>query len=193
MKIFLLVCGLVFSSFAHAIKVGDVELPDTWAVEQDTLVLNGAGMREYGFFRINVYVGALYLPKRDNNAQAILNSSAPRVIHMKMLRNVGREDSVKAWTHYLEANCEAQKPTCAKQSDTFKAALLTFQKLVPDTREGDTQTYVFNDGVAVMLRNGAKLGEVRDPAFARALLASWIGSVPTTEDLRRALLGAFLG
>lgn len=183
----LLLVLLLASAQAHAVKVGDVELPDRWQLGDEQLVLNGAGMREYGFLRIAVYAGALYVTKRETNADALLDAATPRVIHMKMLRNVSRADSVKAWTHYLEANCEAP---CMKDSETFKSALQRFQQLIPETRAGDTQTYVFRDGMAEVQRNGATLGEIRDRQFARALLACWIGRVPTTEDLRKALLNA---
>jgi hypothetical protein len=181
----LLLVLLFISTHAHAVKVGDVELPDRWQVGDEQLVLNGAGMREYGILRIAVYAGALYLPKRETSANAILDATTTRVIHMQMLRNVSRADSVKAWAHYLEANCELP---CAKKSESFKSALQKFQQLIPDTRAGDTQTYVFRDGAAELLHNGASLGDIRDRHFVRALLASWIGRVPTTEDLRRALL-----
>jgi Chalcone isomerase-like len=173
-------------TLASAVKVGNVELPDTWLHEKETLVLNGAGMREYGFLRIAVYAGALYLPKRETNANAVLEAMTPRVIHMKMLRNVSREDSVKAWTHYLEANCTLP---CVKDSEPFKASLQIFERLVPDTQAGDTQTFVFKNGTAEWLRNGITLGDIRDVNFTRAWLASWIGSVPTTKNLRGALLG----
>lgn len=183
----LLLAFLFASTQAHAVKVGDVELPDRWQMGDEQLVLNGAGMREYGFLRIAVYAGALYVTKRETNANAILDATTPRVVHMKMLRNVSRADSIKAWTHYLEANCEAP---CTKNSDTFKAALQTFQQLIPESRAGDTQTYVFRDGMAELQHNGVTLGEIRDRQFARALLACWIGNVPTTEELRKALLNA---
>jgi hypothetical protein len=182
----ILVFALLFvSAQVHAVKVGELELPDRWQVGDEQLVLNGAGMREVGILRIAVYAGALYLPKRETSASAILDATTTRVIHLQMLRNVSRADSVKAWTHYLEANCEAP---CAKKSEAFKSALRQFQQIIPDTRAGDTQTYVFRDGATELLLNGASLGDIRDRHFTRALLASWIGRVPTTEDLRRALL-----
>lgn len=191
MKSLLLVL-LCLPSLAWAVKVGNVELPDIWTHEKESLakevlVLNGAGVREYGFFRIAVYAGALYLPKRETNANAILDATNTRVIHMKMLRDVSRDDSLKAWAYYLDANCDAP---CEKDSESFRTATQIFLRLVPETKAGDTQTFVFTGGVAALHRNGAKLGEVRDVNFTRALLASWIGRVPTTESLRGKLLGA---
>jgi hypothetical protein len=169
-----------------AVKVGATELPDTWQIDDGLLLLNGAGQREYSFLRIPVYASALYTSKFETNSKTILDDSTARVIHMKMLRNVNREDSMKAWTYYLQANCEQP---CDKDGESFKAALKSFQVLVPDTRAGDSQTFVFRNSHAEWFLNSKKLGDFRDRHFVRSLLASWIGSVPTTEDLRAFLLG----
>jgi hypothetical protein len=173
---------LLAPSFVWAVKVGETELPDMWALNEQTLVLNGAGIREYSFLRIPVYAAALYLPVRQQNEALILKSTAPRVVHMKMLRDATREDSAKAWDVYLAANC---KSPCVMSNE----ARQKFLKLIPDTRAGDTQTFVFREGELEILRNGKSLGTIADLAFANIVLASWIGEVPTTESLKKRLLG----
>lgn len=173
---------LLIPSLAWAVKMGGTELPDTWAINGETLVLNGAGLREYSFLRIPVYAAALYLLAREKNEFAILKATTPRVVHMKMLRDVTREDSAKAWDVYLTANC---KPPCVMNNESRKK----FLELIPDTRDGDTQTFVFRDGGLEIFRNGKSLGAITDAAFTVVVLASWIGDVPTTEDLKKRLLG----
>ena len=64
-----------------------------------------------------------------------------------------------------------------------------FLKLIPDTRAGDTQTFVFRAGELEISRNGPSLGAIADTAFTTIVLASWIGDVPTTENLKKRLLG----
>jgi Chalcone isomerase-like len=178
----ILILLLLVPSLAWAVKVGETELPDTWTVNEQTLVLNGAGIREYSFLRIPVYAAALYLPARQQNEATILKAITPRVVHMKMLRDASREDSAKAWDVYLVANC---KPPCAMNSE----ARQKFLKLIPDTRAGDTQTFVFREGGLEIFRNGKSLDVIADTAFATVVLASWIGDVPTTENLKKRLLG----
>jgi Chalcone isomerase-like len=179
---FIFLCVSVMST-AHAARVAGHDLPDTWKLGEQTLVLNGAGVREYSFLKIHVYVAALYLAEREANQDAILQSIKPRVLHMKMLRDVSREDSGKAWRHYLNENCKA--PCVLDPS-----ALKTFEALVPETKTNDTQTYVFANTKLEIFRNGMKLGEVPNASFANTVLSTWIGAVPTTESLKRALLGA---
>jgi hypothetical protein len=176
-----LAVAMLWTPNAHAANLADHTLPDSWVVGEESLKLNGAGVREYSFLKIHVYVAALYLIERETNHDAILQSTRPRVIHMKMLRDVSREDSIKAWRHYLAENC---KLPCVID----KAALMQFESLVPETKANDAQTYVFANAKLEILRNGKKIGEVANAAFANTVLATWIGSVPTTENLKRALL-----
>jgi hypothetical protein len=174
-----LMCSL--ASPLHAATIAGHEMPDNWRYKNDTLMLNGAGVREYSFLKIHVYIAALYLVKRETDAAAVLQSKEPRVVHIKMLRDVSREESIKAWRHYLNENC---KSPCALDVNALKA----FESFVPDTKANDTQTYIFADDKLGIMRNDVMLGEVADIVFATTVLATWIGSVPTTEALKRALL-----
>ena len=181
----ILLLWLLIPSCAWAVKVGNTEFPDRWVLGVEALVLNGAGIREYGFLRIPVYAAALYLPARQQNQNTILNATSPRVVHMKMLRDATREDSVKAWDVYLAANCI---PPCAMDVEAHHK----FLKLVPDTRAGDTQTFVFRESGLEIFRNGESLGTITNIAFTTVVLASWIGDAPATVDLKKQLLGITL-
>lgn len=178
-----LLCLLMLvPSLSWAIQVGDAQLPDSWALEGQPLVLNGAGLREYGAFRVNVYAAALYLSQQQKSLEAILKADTPRVIHLKIFRGASREDSIKAWGHYFDANCKAP-------CKIDKTALDAFNALIPPSKAGDTQTYIFRGGQLELLNNDVKLGIVKNAEFANLVLSTWIGAVPTTEALKRALLG----
>lgn len=173
---------LLIPSWSWAIQVGDAKLPDSWTLEGQPLALNGAGLREYGTFRVNVYAAALYLAQPQKSLEAILKTDTPRVIHLKIFRGASREDSIKAWGHYFEANCKAP---CVVD----KTALDAFNALIPPSKAGDTQTYIFRSGQLELLNNNTKLGIVKNAEFANLVLSTWLGAVPTTEGLKRALLG----
>jgi Chalcone isomerase-like len=170
------------TAFARANPAGETGLPEQWAHNKASLTLNGAGFREYGFFKIKVYAAGLYLVQKDSNAETILNSSQPRVIQVKTLRNVSKDDSIKAWKIYLEANCQAP---CTIEPK----ALSSFYALIPESLAGDQQTYIFGADTLEILRNGQSLGVIEQASFARTVLATWIGQQPSTEPLKRALLG----
>ncbi|MEQ1515502.1 MAG: chalcone isomerase family protein [Usitatibacteraceae bacterium] len=181
-KIVLVICVAADTAASTKVKVGPAEVPNSWLLGTTTLMLNGAGIREYGVFRIAVYAAALYLPARETRAGIILQSISPRVVHMRMLRDVSQEDSARGWDHYLSANCVMPCQLAPNLRRQFLA-------IVPATATGDTQTFVFRDGSVEIFRNGARMGAVDDRTMATTVLAGWIGAVPTTEALKRALLG----
>jgi hypothetical protein len=103
--------------------------------------------------------------KFETNVRASLNDLSPRLIHIKMFRNVNREASMKAWTYYLVANCEA---SFSNDSQSLKLALQDFQALVPGTRTGNSQTFVFKNSNAEWFLNKNKLLTFRDKEFTKA-------------------------
>lgn len=165
-----------------AVEIAGVRFADTVEVAGQSLLRNGAGLRDYGPLRLRVYAAALYLPERLSDEQAILDHPGPKQLVMHFFRNGSVEDTRKAWQIYLEANCRAD---CAWPA----AAVERFLALVPETRRGETQTFVWDAQGVAIFRNDTPLGRIDDPAFGRLLLATWIGEEPTTQALKRALLG----
>lgn len=167
---------------AGAAEVAGIPFPDHWDLSGQTLVLNGAGLREYGVLGIDVYAAALYLETRENDADKVLASPRPKVLVMKFLRDGAREDTHKAWDIYFAKNCVAP---CVLPAADIQA----FKNFIPATRKGESQIYFFfADRVEV--RSGASvLGQVHGAEFSRLLLSTWIGAQPTTGELKAALLG----
>lgn len=168
---------------AMAFEVDGIALPDTYPINGKNLVLNGAGTRYYSIFRVKVYSAGLYLPEKTSDANAILNSKETRVVRLEMRVDSKREDNQKAWAHYLESNCNAP---CTLNA----GSLAQFMQLQTNLHAGDTETYVFDARGLSILRNNKTLQTIADPEFARTVLASWIGKVPSTEALKHDLLGS---
>lgn len=173
--------GLILQ--AVAVQVDGLQLPDTYTLNSKTYVLNGAGTRLYSIFRVKVYSAGLYLAAKSSNAQSILNSTETKIVRLEMRVDSKREDNQKAWKHYLEANCTAP---CMLNSSSVDQ----FMQIQTNLHTGDTETYIFNAQGLSVLRNDKPLQTIADPEFARIVLASWIGDVPSTEALKRALLGS---
>jgi Chalcone isomerase-like len=60
---------------------------------------------------------------------------------------------------------------------------------IPPAKIHDTQTYVFIAGKLEIFNNNLKIGSISDKELIASILASWVGSEPTSEALKRALLG----
>ena len=87
-----------------------VSFPDKVEVDGSTLLLNGLGLRQATAFKVNVYVGALYLVKTSSDATAILGANAPKEVVLQFLRNVGADDLRKGWSEGFEKNARINCP-----------------------------------------------------------------------------------
>lgn len=177
--------GLVATLLCWPAMADKLDFPATWQVGEATLQRNGAGIREYGFFKIDGYAAALYLTEPSSDAEAILASDQPKAVHMRYLRGGGDvDDARRVWREAIRANCSA--PDCTLD-DT---AVQDFLNAVAPARKGHTETMEFGDDLMRYRVDGSVVATVRDTTLRRVLLATWIGDAPPTEKLKRALLGA---
>ena len=110
-KLILLICGVLFvlsSLDASALEIAGVNVPQTVTVENNQLVLNGAGIRKKFFFKI--YVGALYLTDIRSNVEAILADPGPKSIVMTFLyKEVETEKLVDGWNEGFANNSSTRE------------------------------------------------------------------------------------
>jgi long-chain acyl-CoA synthetase len=179
-----IVAALLAVPGLHAAEVAGVKVDDSISIAGSDLVLNGAGLRTKVF--VKVYVGALYAGQKTNNAAALLDSTTPRRMTMRLMRDVDSDSLYGALADGLKANhSEAELAALKTQIDQFAAIM----KKVGNARTGDTIAIDFNaDGVAVSF-NGEARGRVAGGAFAKALLKVWLGENPVDGSLKKALLG----
>ena len=177
------VLGLGFvSSVASAKEVAGVNVPDTVAVGEAALKLNGAGVRTRFF--IKVYVGALYLTEPQTTAAAALAAPTPKSVRMHVLYDeIAATKLVDAWNEGFSGNT----------SDAERAALQpridTFNTLFPAVKKGDVvRLDLIGDTTEVWI-NQERKGAIAGPDFQQALLKIWLGDKPVDAGLKRALLG----
>ncbi len=166
---------------AVAANLGDVTMPDSVQVGDQTLVLNGMGLREKFF--IDVYVAGLYLPQKQTSGQAILSSDTPRRTVMHFVFDVDKGKICGAWDESLEANVP-------KASADLEKDFQTLCSWMEDLGKGQemTFTYVPGTGTEVEVKGQSK-GTIEGKPFADAIFASWIGDHPATAKLKKGLLG----
>ncbi len=168
---------------AHAGKLAGVTLPDTVTVAGKPLILNGMGLREATFLKIDVYVAGLYLPRVSSDPAAILASDGAKQLVLRFVRDVDRDDIVEAWTNGFAGN--ASVPIAA-----LRPQIARLNAWMPKFADGDTLVFRYapGDGVTVEI-NGVRKGVIQGADFARSLFAIWLGPKPPTSDLKRGLLG----
>ena len=165
-----------------AATIADVNLENSVAVGNQTLVLNGAGIRKKFF--VKVYAGGLYLQAKNKDAAAILAADAPRRMVMHFVYSVSKDQMCDAWSEGLEANTP-------NASAEVKGGFKTLCSLMEPIPKGNrlVLTYVPGTGTTVEV-NGKNKGTLTGKATADAILATWLGPKPGPgDDFKNAVLG----
>ncbi|MCS6945396.1 MAG: chalcone isomerase family protein [Sutterellaceae bacterium] len=184
----LLAAGALWGATAVAqpVIVEGVRFEPTVRVAEQTLHLNGAGLRTRGFFK--VYAAALYVPERSSAAMTLLAQSGARRVVITLLRDVHADtfagsllDTLKA--NVSEAQLTALQPQIEQLINAFRAAGVA--------KRGDTIVLDYTPQVGTRIAvNGQVRGDaIGGAAFFTALLRIWLGDRPVDEALKRALLG----
>lgn len=178
----LLLMGFAFGG--QAAEVAGVELPDEITLaDQQSLMLNGAGVRKKFFLKI--YVASLYLKQRSGDARQIVATDTPKRMQMDMLYSkVAKEKFVEGWNEGFEANHSAQELRPLR--DRIAQFNGMFETLVAGDRV--LLDYLPGQGTRVTVK-GVEKGVIPGEDFNRALLKIWLGESPVTESLKEALLG----
>ena len=167
-----------------ALEVSGVKLDDKVDVGGVPLVLNGAGLRTKVMLKI--YVVGLYLPTRTTSADAVINASQPRRVHLVMKRGLGAGTVWDAFEEGIEANnspaeLAALKPKLAEIERLFNE--------LGEVAEGDAIDIDLSaDGATSVKYKGQSKGTIPGADLQRALLKIWLGKNPVQGDLKAALL-----
>ncbi len=183
----MLLAALALSPAARAASLAGVDIPETFSIDGKSLVLNGYGLRTLTFLKVKIYVAALYLPKKSNDAQAILASPGPKVLRLHHIHS-GTKDQVQ------DRYKEGLKVNCGDEQGTGCPADLRadYQKLFDSAKpvaEGDITTYIVTDKQFRVVFNGVPVISFNNVALGNMILAGFIGAHPPSPDLRAALLG----
>ncbi len=168
---------------AEAASLAGVTLPQSYAVDGRTLVLNGIGLRTVTIFSVRIYVAGLYLSRPSHDAQQILASPEDKVIVLKFLHAGTKAEVEHEYRAGELANCGSGGCADSDRGD--------FERLVaaaPAVKPGDSSTYIFTSRGVQVLANDRSIGSFnRDLGYH--LLAGFIGAHPPSPELRRQLLG----
>ena len=164
-------------------EVGDVTLPNTMQAGGETLMLNGAGIREKLWF--DLYSGGLYLTEKSKDAEAIM--TADKAMAMKLhitSKLITSEKMIDAVNEGFEKATGGNTAAISKEIETFKGFFA--DEIVKDNIFDII--YVPGTGVVVS-KNGTKQGTVKGMAFKKALFGIWLGNDPADKNLKTKMLG----
>jgi len=182
-KILMTSLFLLASHNLGAKEIAGFTVPEQAELAGQTIALNGAGIRTK--FVFDIYVGALYLPKKATDTKQALAMAGPKRVLMRFIYDeLAREKLTDGWTEGFENNLTEQ------DFNTLKARLVDFNKLFINVKRGDTilLDYLPATGTQVIINDDTR-GTIPGEDFYRALLLVWLGEDPADSDLKSAMLG----
>ena len=192
-KGFFILAVLVMVAFpAAARKIAGIDMPETLKVGNDTLILNGAGLREKYALGLDVYVAGLYLKNISHDAQAIISSDENMAIRLHVVTKLITPKK------FTDATLEGFTLSCKNQRIDMTRIQPEIDRFVAIFKTGITKDDVYDitnvkgEGVQVF-KNGSEtpLIAIQNPALKKALFGIWLTEGP--EDhlkvVRKALLG----
>src|SRR5262245_8730523 len=164
-----------------------VSFPEQMQSEVGTLKLNGLGLRQATFLKVDVYVAALYVAATSSDASAILKSPGPKELILHFVRDVGRTDLNKGWDEGFENNASSELAALKERIEAFKG-------LMTDMKTGQRLRFTYKPGVGIRVDVGDTVkGTIAGDDFARALFSIWLGTRPPNAELKAGLLGGPCG
>ncbi|MCK4695406.1 MAG: chalcone isomerase family protein [Candidatus Cloacimonetes bacterium] len=168
-------------SLLNTLEIGKITLPDEITIQSDTLLLNGAGIRKKLIFK--VYVGALYLKQKNEDANVILEADEPMVVRMHFTyKGVSPEKLINAWNEgFANANTpEELQPKIDEFNSYFTEKAL----------KNDVYDIIYEPGIgtSVYIKDELK-GTIEGLDFKEAVFAIWLGENTALPKLKKAMLG----
>ncbi len=180
---FLLIALFALSSL-KAYEESGIKLPAKMKLGDKELVYNGAGTVTKFFFKI--YVIALYVEKKTQDANYLLNKDVPYIIYMHFKRNgISDEKVIDAWNEGFKKATDGKTDKIKKQIEQFNSYFKG-----RETNENDTYRFEYMPGKGTKVYiNDKYKGTVPGFYFKRALLGIWLGDDPRDDDAKEEMLG----
>ncbi len=177
--IMLLTLLFALSGSVEAAEVAEVQLANNATVAGQSMTLNGAGLREWAW--IDLYVGALYLPRPMTDPTAIINADMPKriVLHF-VFKEVPKNRLGDTFTERIDDDPALQ---------AIEPEIMRMVGLFETMYRGDEMflDYVPGRGVVLSVK-GVEKGVFPGEAFMLATFDFFLGEDPIHAGLKQAML-----
>ena len=173
---------LFLSTSASAVDLGGITMPDELQAGDQSLSLNGAGIRSK--FVFDLYVVGLYLDEKSSDAQAIIESTSSMALRLHIISS---KITSKKMT---KATRKGFKKATGGKTDAISSEIEAFLEAFSDEIvEGDVFEFISTENSVVVSKNGSKQVTISSSEFKQALFGIWLSDHPVKENLKKNLLG----
>lgn len=187
-----LVLMALLATPAAARRIAGVDMPETLMAGGDTLLLNGAGLREKYALGVDVYVAGLYLKGISQDDTAIVASDETMALRLHIVTKLITPKK------FTDATLEGFDWSCKNQGIDKAAIQSEIDRFVAIFKSGITKDDVYDiihiKGAGIQVfKNGATTPVVviQNPILKKALFGIWLTESPEAhmKTVRKALLG----
>jgi hypothetical protein len=184
MKRFLLGFFTLFIFTSADVEVSDVVYKSEVTFNDQTFVLNGAGIREKFF--LDLYTVGLYLKTKSSSAEVILNSEESKLLRIVVVSGLITSDRFnKGMDEGFKKSSNGEEHLYLDQIELLKNGFGS------DFNINDEFFIHFELDGKVSIYKGSKLRMVipSNISFQKILLGVWLGKEPAGNELKENLLG----
>jgi len=186
-----LVLGCTLTASWAAVDVQGVSLDETVTVGGQQLVLNGAGYRKRGYFKVDVT--AVYAQAKYTTLEALEKAPGAKRLELAMLQDISGSQASKYFLIDFEASATPQE--FAQLINEVSEVGAVYSAL-PKIKKGDVINLdvVPGKGLIASLNGniiqvrGAPMNYINNELLARIMLRMYVGG-KTPQELRDNLLG----
>lgn len=171
---------------AAPVDIAGVKFEPTITLAGQKLVLNGAGIR-YKFI-LKVYALGLYLPKKADSLEEIVQMEGPKRLHLVPLRDLTTDSFGRLVTKGIQTNATREEfvkilPDITRIGQLFAS--------FPKMEEGDAlvMDWIPGTGMVASFKGQVQGEPFKHPEFFNTIMKIWLGSAPPDSALKDALLG----
>jgi hypothetical protein len=183
MRIFVFLLFVSSFNIKAAVTVGGVTYASSVTVKKDTLLLNGAGIREMWF--IDLYAGGLYLKTKNTSAVEIINCQCTQAFKLVIISNLVTTDKFNdAIDEVFVKSTNGNTKHIDKRIAQFKKSLGTGLKA------GDELFLIYDPRVGLkVFRNKKYKDTIHGMDFKKEMMKLWVGPYSVNKSLKEDLLG----
>jgi hypothetical protein len=186
-----LALGCTLSASWAAVEVQGVALDETVTVGGQQLLLNGAGYRKRGYFKVDVT--GVYMPARYTTLEALEKAPGAKRVELAMLQDISGSQASKYFLIDFEASATPQE--FAQLINEVSEVGAVYSAL-PKIKKGDVINldWIPGKGLISSLNGqiiqvrGAPMNYINNELMARIMVRMYVGG-KTPQELRDNLLG----
>ena len=177
----LIVALLLLSHGLWAKEIAGVNVAPSLKCAGKEIPLSGAGLRTATFFKVKIFVLAIYAPVLIKTGKSPEIDQRPLCFELTYLREFDNEEVDKAWDYQFKESAQHQYPALKEDVASIKKF---FGKIKGDRKE----SFLLTSEETQVFENGELKGSIKGTDFQKSFLSIWFGTNPPTKTLQEEIL-----